>query len=289
MEVLPFVDTHFHLHDMKHPGLRYAWLEPEAVHPTLGDVDPLKSQHYWVQDYIAETRFADISKAVHVQAAVGTPDPVEETRWLQSFADEFGYPQGIVAECHLAEADARQVLERHLGFANMRGVREIVPGDQLANPRWQDGAGMLAEHDLVSCIFTTYENLPHVQRLADRFPQLAICIEHCAYPMERSPEYFAAWQAAIRELARCPNVWMKVSGLGMADRLWTVDSIRPWVLACIDAYTPARIVFGTNWPVDRMFSSYPDVVAAYRAIVASFSIDEQRGMLAKNAEQLFRI
>ena len=106
MAEIPFVDTHFHLHDMKRPELRYSWLEPDSVHGFLGNIDAIKAQHYWIEDYIAEIRFANVPKAVHVQAALGIPDPVNETKWLQAFADRTGYPHGIVAECHLADPDA---------------------------------------------------------------------------------------------------------------------------------------------------------------------------------------
>ena len=77
MAAIPLVDTHFHLHDLKRPELRYVWLERDAVHGFLGDIDPLKSQHYWIEDYISEIRFANVPKAIHVQAALGTPDPVD--------------------------------------------------------------------------------------------------------------------------------------------------------------------------------------------------------------------
>ena len=116
---------------MKHPTLRYGWLEPDAVHGFLPDTDPLKSQHYFIKDYIAEIRFANVPKAIHVQAAVNTPDPVDETAWLQAFADQTGYPQGIVAECHLARPDAAAVLDRHLQFANVRGIRNFGEGRYL--------------------------------------------------------------------------------------------------------------------------------------------------------------
>ena len=110
MADIPFVDTHFHLHDLKRPELRYSWLERDAIHGFLGNIDALKAQHYWIDDYLAEIRFANVPKAIHVQAALGTPDPVNETKWLQAFADATGYPQGIVAECHLADQDAEAVL-----------------------------------------------------------------------------------------------------------------------------------------------------------------------------------
>ena len=66
-----------------------------------------------------------------------------------------------------------------------------------------------------------------------------LCIEHCGFPMERSKEYFAGWRRAIRDLAKSQNARAKVSGLGMFDRNWTVDSFRPWVLECIEAFSPA--------------------------------------------------
>src|SRR3984885_14828441 len=93
MAEIPFVDTHFHLHDMKRPELRYSWLERDAIHGFLGNIDALKAQHYWIDDYLAEIRFANVPKAIHVQAALGTPHPVNETKWLQAFADTTGYPK----------------------------------------------------------------------------------------------------------------------------------------------------------------------------------------------------
>ena len=152
MPELAFIDTHFHLHDMKHPSLRYGWLEPDAVHGFLPDTDPLKSQHYFIKDYLAEIRFANVVKAIHVQAAVDTPDPVDESAWLQAFADETGFPHGIVAECHLARADAAEVLDRHLQFRNVRGVRNFGAGNYLVDAVWRRGYGRLAKRNLSTAL-----------------------------------------------------------------------------------------------------------------------------------------
>jgi predicted TIM-barrel fold metal-dependent hydrolase len=289
MAELPFVDTHFHLHDMKHPSLRYGWLEPHAVHGFLPDTDPLKAQRYRIKDYLAEVRFSNVSKAIHVQAAVNTPDPVAETEWLQAFADETGYPQGIVAECQLAQPDAAQVLDRHLEFANVRGIRNFGEGRYLADPAWRRGFAELAPRNLVSCIDTRVERAPDMLDLARAFPETIICVDHCGIPMERDAESFRQWRAAMDAMAKAPNMTMKISGLGMRDPLWTVDSIRPYVLGSIDAFGVDRVVFGTNWPVDRMFSSYPDVINAYAEIISPFTRAEQVKMFSGNAERIFRI
>jgi predicted TIM-barrel fold metal-dependent hydrolase len=286
---IPFVDTHFHLHDLKRPELRYSWLEPDAVHSFLGNIDALKAQHYWIDDYIAEIRFANVPKAIHVQAALGTPDPVDETKWLQAFADRTGYPQGIVGECHFARTDAEAVLERHMRYANLRGIRDFGEGRYLIDPAWRTGFKFLERHNLVSCIDTRIHLVDDLLDLAAAFPNILICVDHCAIPEARDEAYFKRWSAAMQNLARADNVVMKISGLGMADRFWTIESLRPWVLGSVDAFGTDRVVFGTNWPVDRMFSSYPDLINAYAAIIAGFTSDERTAMFSRNAEKLFRI
>jgi len=289
MAELAFVDTHFHLHDLKHGELRYGWLEPDAVHGFLPDTDPLKSQHYFIKDYIAEIRFANVPKAVHVQAAVNTPDPVAETEWLQAFADETGYPHGIIAECHLARPDAASVLDRHLKFRNVRGIRNFGDGRYLMDAAWRRGFAELAPRNLVSCIDTRVEFAGDILDLARSYPETQICIDHCAIPMGRDEASFRAWRSAIDVMAKSQNVAMKISGLGMGDPLWTVASIRPYVLGSIEAFGTDRVVFGTNWPVDRMFSSYPDLINAYAEIISGFPMPEQVAMFSRNAEKLFNL
>ncbi len=80
-------------------------------------------------------------------------------------------------------------------------------------------------------------------------------------------------------------------GFGMADNHWTIESIRPWVLHCIDAFGPQRTMFGTNWPVDVLYATYLEQTDAYRTILAEagFSRADQEDMLHKNAERFYRI
>ena len=125
--------------------------------------------------------------------------------------------------------------------------------------------------------------------IAEKSPDLTISLDHAGFPRERTPEYFGQWREALVDVAGAPNVVVKISGLGMGDTRWTVDSLRPWVLSCIEAFGVERSFFGTNWPVGRIFSSYPDVVNAYAEIIAGFTPDEQEAMFSRNAERIFRI
>ena len=109
------------------------------------------------------------------------------------------------------------------------------------------------------------------------------------FGFERDDEYFATWKRELVNLAEAPNVVIKISGLGMGDNEWTVDSIRPWVMTCIETFGVERSFFGSNWPVDRLYSSYGDVVNAYAEIISGFSQEEQVALFSGNAERIFRI
>ena len=286
---IPFIDTHVHFYDLQHPSLEYGWLQAGVKHHILEAVEPIQAQRYWADDWLAESRFANVVKSIHVECAVGTPDPVEETRWLQAFADRLGHPHGIVAEVHLARPDAEEVLDRHLECPNLRGVRDFGEGDYELDPAWRRGFAHLARHDLVACLDSGPERYANVKALADAFPDTRISLDHAGLPLRRDEEYLALWRRQIASLAEAPNVIVKVSALGMGDPRWTVDSMRPLVLHCIESFGVERTVFGTNWPVDRLFSSYPDVIDAYATIISDFSASEQTAMFSANAERYFRI
>ena len=103
MSELEFVETHVHLWDLGHPKVTYDWLGPDAEFPRVGpDFDGLK-RDYLADDFIAETRAANVTKAVHVQAALGTADPVDETEWLQAESDRTGFPHAAVVYVDLGQ------------------------------------------------------------------------------------------------------------------------------------------------------------------------------------------
>ena len=289
MAAIPFIDTHVHFYDLQHPRLEYGWLRAGVKHHILEAVEPIQAQRYWADDWMAESRFANVVKSIHVQCAVGTPDPLEETRWLQAFADRLGHPHGIVAEVHLAAPDAEAVIERHLAFANLRGVRDFGEGDYELDPAWRRGFAHLAKHDLVACVDSRVERYAQVKALALAFPDTLISLDHAGLPLRRDDEYMALWRRELSSLAEAPNVIVKVSALGMGDPRWTLESMRPVVLQCIEAFGVERTIFGTNWPVDRLFSSYPDVIDAYAEIISVFSPAEQTALFSGNAERYFRI
>lgn len=289
MSNLEFVDTHVHFWDLREPTLRYTWLQPEAVHPELGEYGAIKSLCYRAADLVAETRFQNVSAVIHVQAALGIEDPVEETRWLQASADRLGAPQGIVAYVDLASPDAAATITRHREYSNVRGVRDLRYDNYLTEPGWERGLSALEGTGLVLCDDPLVEVMGDAAELAKRHPGVTFCVDHAGFPRRRDREYFEAWRAGMRKLAAVDSTVIKISDLAMCDHGWTVESIRRWVEECINAWGTKRAFFGTNWPVDRLFSSYGDVIDAYREIIRDLPHDKQVALFSGNATRTFQL
>ncbi|MEO3930621.1 amidohydrolase family protein [Micromonosporaceae bacterium B7E4] len=292
---LPFVDTHVHFHDRTHPTLRYQWLEWDApLDEMVGEEGAIRSKHYRAEDFLAETRFQNVKATIHVQAAVGSPDPVDETRWLHEAYARTSTPNAVIAAVDLASPDAADTLARHLQFPLVRGIRDLRSDDYLSNPAWLRGYAAMEGYDLVCCDDPYIEQMPLARRLAEEHPGVTLCIDHAAHPgfrgIPRQPSGGDNhWRDAIREVAKAENVVIKMSGFGMSDRQWTPKAIRPWILECIEAFGTERAFFGTNWPLDRLYSSYGDVLDAYAAATADFTAKEREALFSGNAERIFRI
>ena len=285
-----FIDAHVHYYDMQHPELVYGHWLPGVPHPEMGwEFQKLAERNYLAEDYIAETRNANVVKAIHVQAAIGSPDPVTETEWLQEAADRTGYPHGIVAHADLRDPGVEAVLERHCESPNMRGIRDFSYGDYLVEPDYHRGFALLEKYNLISSMPSVWQDMEKLRDLANSFPNINIVVDHTGLPEERTPEYFENWKRGAAIAASCDNIRWKISGLAMGDHDWTVDSIRLYVLTSIETFGVDRCFFATNWPVDWLWSGYDAVVDAYTEIVSDFSPDEQAALFSKNAEELYRI
>lgn len=159
----------------------------------------------------------------------------------------------------------------------------------VADSRFRRGFAALSRRGLSYDLNIRVPHMTEASSLAHDFPETIILVGNTGNPMEQTDEYFSEWRRELAELAVLPNVIVKISGLGMSDHFWTVDSIRPWVLTAIDLFGPDRAMFASNWPVDGLYSTLSELIHAYRALTASFSDSERNAMFSGNAERYYRI
>ena len=290
---IPFVETHHHLWELDR--FRYGWLtEPGTPHhdAALGDYRMIRSTIGNPWRLFREFYGANVIKSVHIEADYSGRDPVEETAWLDEVGRQFGFPHAIVAFCDIEREGAEGELDRHLEASDrVRGVRIRAHPDDPGTAGFKAGYAALGKRDLSYELNASPGKLLSGRAVAAANPNVRVILCHAGYPIRRDADYFATWRKEISALAEIDHVACKVSGLGMADHRWDLASIRPWVLHCIEAFGPDRIMFGTNWPVDILYATYLEQTDAYRQIIAEagFRTDQQEAMLFRNAERFYRI
>ncbi len=292
----PIIDTHVHFWNMRNPdpGLAWVWLDSNADHPVLGNIDAIKMLSYNIDNLWAEARFADVSAFVHVQAAIGSDDPVKETIWLTRMRESSPVPFTIVADAELGTDDAMRQLDMHGESPYFVGVRDFRSEPMLASgeiiPRFEESLTVMAERNLVFDLDCEWPNMTAARDLALRHPDLTVVLQHIGFPRRRDNEYFTQWVGGMRTLAEAPNITCKISGLAMTDPLFTADSLRPWIDTPLEIFGPGRCVLGSNWPVDRLYSSYDVIMDIYRDRLSELlAPEDQRKVLSENAARIYHL
>jgi predicted TIM-barrel fold metal-dependent hydrolase len=306
VQVLQIVDAHMHLWDLKR--ISYPWLTPPLPVGITGDVSPI-AKTYLLDDYFRDAVSQDaagkdlrlkVTKVVHVEAGADPAASMAETMWLQEMADTRGYPNAIVAHAELNDPVVVSLLAESAVSPNVRGVRQILnwhsdprktytPRDLLTDPAWLQGFAMLRNFRLSFDLQIYPSQMKEAARLASRHPDTMMILNHTGMPADRDEVGLERWRTGMLALSKQPNVAVKISGLGMLDWHWTVDSLRPFVAQTIDLFGPDRCMFASNFPVDRLFGSFERQYAAYSAIVADYSASERRNLFSGTAERIYRI
>jgi len=298
--MLSIVDAHHHLHDLR--THYYPWLSGDVESADIfGDHPERLRTDYLIDDFLADSRASNVVKSVHIQNGWDPRDPVGETRWLQAIADRYAFPHAIVAYAALEADDVAMTLDEHSRSANVRGIRQILNWDPdpkkrfiqypalMTSSAWRRGFAQLARHGFSFDLQIYFPQMKDAYDLALAFSKTPIILNHAGMPLDRSPEAMAGWERAMRCLAKAENISVKISGLALGQRGWSVETIRPLVLKTIDIFGIHRSMFASNFPVDGLFSAYAALFDAFKAVTSDFSAAERDALFRTNAERIYRI
>ena len=160
----------------------------------------------------------------------------------------------------------------------------------MREPAWRQGFGLLRGHGLSFDLQIYPAQTPEAAGLAREHPETAIVLNHTGMFVDRSTVAgWRQWRDGMRELASCPNISAKVSGLGMLDHRWTVESLRPLVLETIDAFGVGRCMFASNFPVDSLLATFDEIYGGFLAITRDMPDDVRRKLFHDNAARIYRL
>ncbi len=268
------IDAHHHLWDLQ--AVHYPWLMAGGVERFFGDPTPIQ-RNYLIGEYRAEASAQGIRGSVHIQ--VGADDALAEAQWIQSVAETNpDWPMAQVVYCDLTAPILPSRLDAFRTLSTVRGVRQIIgraPGedaltstnDLLDNSRFVEGLREIGKQGLSFDLQLIPELMDKTAHVLEQASETKVALCHGGSPHDRSARGLADWAAQLKNLSALPQVTCKLSGFGMFEHDWTTESIRPIVETCIDQFGPDRVMFGSNFPVDKLYSDYRALIQAYHEIV----------------------
>lgn len=302
MDNIKIVDAHHHLWDLNNKDTKYSWLMVTEGEAFFGDYAAIR-KNYLLEDYIEDTKNQNIIKSVHVQAEHDDDKPVNETAWLQNLADTHSskLPNAIVAFADFSKNNVSEILDAHQEYKNTRGIRQILSynkdepkyshatEDFMKNSTWVENFKYIRNRNLSFDIQIYKHQMEDAVNLANKYNDVLFILNHTGEPCYQSKEYIESWEQNMKKLAKCENVVAKISGLGMFDPYWTIDSTRIFVEKTIQIFGIERCMFASNFPVDKIFNTFDTYWNSFKEITKNYSENDKKLLFSSNAEKYYRI
>jgi L-fuconolactonase len=227
-----------------------------------------------------------IDRSVLVQAA----PTINETEYMLGLADATPSVAKIVGWVDFESSEDLKHMERLAKHPKFSGVRPMI--QDIVDPEWMHRKDVAWAYDAIIDLDLTFDALGfplHIepfQRLFDRYPSMRVVIDHAMKPCIRE-DAFESWAKGLEKLAHTTPVFCKLSGLATeANSGWTSDVLRPYARHVIECFGPARVMWGSDWPVLELNGTY----ATWHKIAQSFVSDYERNKIfGETAQKFYRI
>ncbi|MBX3015277.1 MAG: amidohydrolase family protein [Caldilineaceae bacterium] len=296
--MLPIIDTHQHLWDLSKFTL--PWVSGA----------PAINRSYLQSDYAAATAGLNVVKAVYMEVDVAPEQQVAEAHYVieQSQRDDTPTVAAVISGRPATDAFVPYITQ-FKGNPYIKGVRQVLhgpgtPAGYCLQPTFVKNIQLLGELGMSFDLCLRPGELGQAAALVAQCPETRFVVDHCG---NADPNVVAAkteptvdpnvpfahtrqqWLDDMQALANHPNVICKISGIvaSATPGQWTAATLAPTVNHCLDVFGPDRVVFGGDWPVCTLVASYREWVTALLEIIASRSEQDQRKLLAENAERFY--
>ncbi len=273
------IDSHHHY--WQYNPVEYDWID-DSMNLIRNDYLPEK-----LAQTIAE---AGVGGVISVQARQST----DETNWLISMARQNKFMKGVVGWLPLIQDDIEDYLHKYSGEKLLKGLRHVVQGEPdpafILRKDFNYGISLLRKYSLVYDLLIVERQLPNTIRFVDQHPDQIFVLDHIAKPLIGMNE-LSPWKENIRELAKRPNVNCKISGMVTeADfHKWTPLQLQPYFEVVLEAFGPDRLLFGSDWPVCLVATTYSNWLNLVQETISSLSDSESGKIMGENAVRIYQL
>jgi len=290
------IDSHHHIWRQQD----LPWLLGPEQPRIFGSYEAIK-RDYPIDEYLQDIAQCGITKSVYIQANWAPNWFADEAAWVQSVADETGWPHGIVAYADFTAADIESQLDKLSQYPLVRGIRQqlhwhenpqyrfALTDDVASDPVFQRNIGFLEDYDWCFDLQVFTTQVRHAVSLANSCPTVNMVLQHAGMPEDLSEGGWSNWFAAMRDLAECNNVYVKLSGLGTFVHQIDTQLIDHVVSETVTLFGADRCMYGSNFPIEKLWSSYDALFAAIHNATRHLSDEERQEIFNDTAERVYRL
>ena len=290
------IDAHFHI--WRQADL--PWLVGPMQPRIFGPYEPIR-RDYPIEEYLADAAAGGITGAVYVQANWPPGRALDEVRFVAESARRAGFPVAIVAYADMLSGDVRPALDALAAESSVRGVRmqlhwhanplyRFASGPDLArDPLLRRNVATLAGYGWSFDLQVFAGQMEGAAELAAACPDVPFVLQHAGMLEDLSETGLATWRAGMTLLARQSNVVSKLSGLGTFLRRNDPAHIDFILRETVALFGAERCLFGSNFPIEKLWTTYAELVAAHRAAAASLSEADQAQIFAGTARKTYKL
>jgi len=290
------VDAHHHIWRLQD----VPWLSGPMLPRIFGPYEAIR-RDYPIGEYLADIAKSGVTQSVYVQANWAKEHFEDEVKWVQQTADETGWPHAIVGYADLMVADVRPQLDRLSRYSRLRGIRMqlhwhdnpqyrfAAKPDLMREAAFRHNMSHLAQYGLSFDLQVFAGQMADAAELAAEFPATIFILQHAGMLEDISAIGRAAWRQGMMKLARQPNVVCKLSGLGTFIHRVDGGQIGATARETIGIFGAERCLFGSNFPIEKLWSSYAGLIGAHRAALAGYPAHVQDEIFSGTAKRVYRI
>ena len=290
------VDAHHHI--WRQADL--PWLTGPMQPRIFGPYEPIR-RDYSIQEYLGDLAGSGVTRSVYVQTNWANDRFEDEAAWVQRTADEHGWPHAIVAYADLGVDDVRPQLDRLTRYPLVRGVRMqlhwhenplyrfAARPDLCDDPVIRRNVARLADYGYSFDLQVFAPQMAGAAGLAKACPQVTFILQHAGMLEDLSSQGRAAWREGMQRLADCPNVVSKLSGLGTFIHRNDSAHIAEIVAEAVAIFGAERCLFGSNFPIEKLWTGHRELVDAFRAAAAPLGGEQRDAILRTTAIRVYRL
>jgi len=275
---MKIIDTHQHF--WKYEAKKQDWInqDMQAIQKDFlpADLAPILKEN-------------KIDGCISVQAAQSK----EETEFLLAQANQFPFIQGVVGWIDVCDPKMEQTLEKYTKQNLLKGFRHVLQDEAdgfMLQTNFINGLKIVNTHHYTYDLLINAHQLKEANELVKHLPTLPIVIDHIAKPNIKKGA-IENWKKEIIQIAQNPNVYCKISGMATEANWesWTMDDLKPYLDLVVAAFGTNRIMFGSDWPVCLLASTYSKWLNTVQNYFNTFNQNEQEAFFASNAIKFYKL